>query len=210
MLALNIRFRIIEGVNRLDEFISKSKRNRNNMEVSIAPLRSLDDFLLGQSRFQIPDLKNPEKWANRIVNNLLYYQTNYMLSGFIIFTLISFLNPHHMFYGILTMSIVFGLLYYAAHAKDDVGKFKKNHPLLVMLSVFCLGYFIIYKLGCILVFLFGVMVPFLFAIIHSTLRLRNLKNKVANVADVLGFSKNTPMSIFLNEWGIEPDLKYIS
>ena len=33
---------------------------------------------------------------------------------------------------------------------------------------------------------------------------------MANVADVLGVAKKTPMAIFLNEWGIEPDLKYIS
>lgn len=35
-------------------------------------------------------------------------------------------------------------------------------------------------------------------------------SKVANVADVLGVAKKTPMGLFLNEWGIEPDLKYIS
>jgi hypothetical protein len=34
--------------------------------------------------------------------------------------------------------------------------------------------------------------------------------QVANVADVLGVAKKTPMGIFLKEWGVEPDLKYIS
>jgi len=180
------------------------------MEVSLAPLRTLDDFLLGNSRFQIPDTKNADKMANRIVSNLLYYQTNYFLSGIIIFSLIAFLNPQKMLLGMITMGILFGLLYYLAQTKNQVGKFKKDHPMIVMLSVMCVGYFIIFKMGCILVFLFGVAVPLKFALIHATLRLRNLKNKLTNVADAFGVSKNTPMSIFLMEWGIEPDLKYIS
>lgn len=193
---------------RLKELVRGSRNN--NMDISIAPLRSLDDFILGSSRFQLPDFSNPDKWANRIVNNLLYYQSNYILSSLVIFSLISFLNPQQMFYGILTMAIVFGILYYVSHSKAEVGRFKKNHPLIVMVSVFCVGYFFIYKIGCVIVFLFGVMMPVLFTIVHSTLRLRNLNNKVANVADALGVTKKTPMAIFLNEWGIEPDMKYIS
>jgi hypothetical protein len=39
---------------------------------------------------------------------------------------------------------------------------------------------------------------------------RSVVLQVANVADVLGVAKKTPMGIFLKEWGVEPDLKYIS
>ena len=56
------------------------------MEVS--PLRSLDDFLLESARFQIPNFKDFEKWGNRVINNLLYYQTNYFLLAIIIFVLV--------------------------------------------------------------------------------------------------------------------------
>jgi len=203
--------RKIGRANSLKDLASVTKRDRRaEMEVSLAPLRSLDDFLLGNSRFQLPDTKNVDKWANRIVNNLLYYQTNYFLSGVVLFSLIAFLNPQKMLVGIFTMALLFGLLYYLAQTKNQVGQFKKDHPMIVMFSVVCLGYFIIYKMGCILVFLFGVAVPLKFALVHATLRLRNIKNKVANVADAFGVSKKTPMSIFLMEWGIEPDLKYIS
>ena len=44
------------------------------------------------SRFEVPDISNPDKWANRVVNNLLYYQTNYFISALIIFSLIRFVN----------------------------------------------------------------------------------------------------------------------
>lgn len=43
------------------------------------PLRSLDDFLLCSTRFATPDVRNLDRWNNRIINNLLYYQSNYFL-----------------------------------------------------------------------------------------------------------------------------------
>ncbi|MPC29164.1 PRA1 family protein 2 [Portunus trituberculatus] len=56
--------------------------------LSVAPLRSLDDFLLESARFQIPNLKDPDKWANRVIQNLLYYQTNYFLTYLVIFAVV--------------------------------------------------------------------------------------------------------------------------
>lgn len=44
----------------------------------LPPLRSLYDFLLESSRFQLPNFRDFEKWGNRVVNNLVYYQTNYL------------------------------------------------------------------------------------------------------------------------------------
>ena len=45
------------------------------------PLRSLDDFLLSSARFALPDVRDLDRWNNRIINNLLYYQSNYFLSA---------------------------------------------------------------------------------------------------------------------------------
>ena len=56
--------------------------------VELAPLRPFDDFLLQSARFQIPNVKEPDRWANRVVSNLLYYQTNYFLAALIIFLLV--------------------------------------------------------------------------------------------------------------------------
>lgn len=47
--------------------------------VQFAPLRPLDDFILGSARFQLPNFKDFEKWGNRVVKNLCYYQTNYLI-----------------------------------------------------------------------------------------------------------------------------------
>ena len=42
-------------------------------EFTFSPLRSIDDFLLSKARFQKP------RFSQRIVSNLIYYQTNYFL-----------------------------------------------------------------------------------------------------------------------------------
>jgi len=201
-------------------------------DLEMAPLRNLDEFILGESRFEVPDISNPDKWANRVVNNLLYYQTNYFISALIIFSLISFLHPGKMLLGMITVGIIFGALYYFAHTQVQVKTLKKNHPAVVMVATFCFAYFMVYQFGCILVFLSGVIFPFLFMIVHASLRLRNAKNKanaakgafwkkigkekvveeveeVTNVAETLGLGKKTPMGIFLDEFGIEPEVKYM-
>lgn len=59
-------------------------KNSKEGQVEIAPLRSLDDFLLESARFQIPNYKDLEKWGNRVTSNLLYYQTNYFLLAILI------------------------------------------------------------------------------------------------------------------------------
>lgn len=50
-------------------------------DVQPPPLRSLDDFLLSSARFALPDVRDLDRWNNRIINNLLYYQSNYLLSA---------------------------------------------------------------------------------------------------------------------------------
>ena len=56
--------------------------------VETAPLRSLDDFLLSSARFQVPNFRDPERCVHRIINNLLYYQSNYFLAAIIIFLIV--------------------------------------------------------------------------------------------------------------------------
>ena len=56
--------------------------------IEVAPLRSLDDYLLESARFQIPNINDLEKWSNRVYQNLLYYQTNYFLTYLAVFTIV--------------------------------------------------------------------------------------------------------------------------
>ena len=59
--------------------------NKMEREMEIAPLRSLDDFILSKARFNLPNLNDSNKWPNRVINNLMYYQTNYFLLNCVIF-----------------------------------------------------------------------------------------------------------------------------
>jgi hypothetical protein len=60
-------------------------------ELTLAPIRTIEDFLLSSARFHLPELRNSEKWNKRVISNLLYYQTNYFLMAIILFTLIGYL-----------------------------------------------------------------------------------------------------------------------
>lgn len=173
----------------------------------MAPIRNLDDFLLASSRFQVPDTSNLERWANRVVANLLYYQTNYLLSAALIFTLVTYMHPQDMALGMVTVGVLFGISFYLQKQKHEVREFKKQHPALVFCLIVVVSYYLIYKLGSIVVFLFGVTLPICFIVLHASLRLRNMKNKLVNASEALGIAKVTPMGLILNEVGIEPDLK---
>ena len=65
----------------------------------LAPLRSLDDFLLQSARFQLPNFNDFDRWSNRIQQNLVYYQSNYFLMMLAIFLLIGTFHPSKVILG---------------------------------------------------------------------------------------------------------------
>jgi len=196
--------------------------------IELAPFRSLDEFIMSQSKFEVPELTNPEKWSSKLVSNLLYYQTNYFVSALIIFLLVCFFSPGKMFLAVLTLVIVFGVQYYLASHHVQVKTWKKNHPTAVMSGTFTIGTLVLYQFGWLRVFLLGLLLPFLLAVLHAFLHMKGRiqvtkgpfwkKKKeiegeiveVTNVTEILGVSKETPMARFLDEWGIDPEFKYIA
>ncbi|KAG5836458.1 hypothetical protein ANANG_G00254970 [Anguilla anguilla] len=76
-------------------------------DVQPPPLRALDDFLLGSARFSVPDVKNLERWNNRIINNLLYYQSNYFASAAIFLVIVGYFRPLQLLLGALVVALVF-------------------------------------------------------------------------------------------------------
>lgn len=59
----------------------------------MAPLRAWDDFFPGSDRFALPDLKDISKWNNRVVSNLLYYQTNYLMVAAALVSIVGSVRP---------------------------------------------------------------------------------------------------------------------
>jgi len=57
-------------------------------DLQLPPFRNVDDFLLGGARFGPPDYEDKERWSNRILQNLMYYQTNYLAVAVMAFSLV--------------------------------------------------------------------------------------------------------------------------
>ncbi|KAG7207020.1 hypothetical protein KM043_000909 [Ampulex compressa] len=168
-----------------------------NNKVVLPPLRSLDDFLLESARFHIPNLKDLEKWGNRVVNNLLYYQTNYLYMSVIIFLIVGLIHPVKMLVGMLAMMVVLGVFVYVSTEGRAVHRFKRQYPVAGIGFVILAGSFVTYTLGSLIVFLLGILLPFSVTFVHASLRLRNIQNKVVNKIEGIGL-KRTPMGVFLD------------
>ena len=64
-----------------------SKDTRLKMAVECPPVRSLQDFIT-DAQFTAPTFHDRDRMENRMVNNLIYYQTNYFLCAILILILV--------------------------------------------------------------------------------------------------------------------------
>ncbi|XP_015594400.1 PRA1 family protein 3 [Cephus cinctus] len=167
-----------------------------NSELEIPPLRSLDDFLLESARFQIPNVKDLDKWGNRVVNNLLYYQTNYFFMSACIFLVVGLIHPGKMLVGILATVIILGVFAYVSTEGRTIHNFKKRYPVAGVIFILIGACFVTYTVGSLLVFLTGILLPFSVTFLHASMRLRNIKNKLVNKIEGIGL-KRTPMGLVL-------------
>jgi len=111
----------------------------------MAPFRSIDEFLTSESKFEMPELNNPEKMSHKVVSNLLYYQTNYFVSFAAIFLAVFFFVPWKMIYIMILLAMVFGAQHYMSLHHVHVKVWKKNHPTAVMSATFVIGMFFLYQ-----------------------------------------------------------------
>lgn len=51
------------------------------------PIRSMSDFLLDSKKYLPPPFNDLKRFNNRVISNLLYYQTNYFVTTGFVFTL---------------------------------------------------------------------------------------------------------------------------
>ncbi|EPQ06674.1 PRA1 family protein 2 [Myotis brandtii] len=136
-------------------------------EVRLPPLRALDDFVLGSARLAAPDPCDPQRWCHRVINNLLYYQTNYL--------------------------VCFGF-----------GLALAGHPAACLAAVLAVGLLVLWAVGGACTFLLSIAGPVLLILVHASLRLRNLKNKIENKIESIGL-KRTPMGLLLEALGQEQE-----
>ncbi|XP_016345717.1 PRA1 family protein 2-like isoform X1 [Sinocyclocheilus anshuiensis] len=183
------------------------------VDVQPPPFRTLDDFLLGSARFSVPDVRNLDRWNNRIINNLLYYQSNYFASAVAFLLLVGYFQPLQLIVGATVVILLFLGFVWAAENKAVIRRFRRNHPSLSLAAILGSSYLLLSVFGGVAVFLFGIAFPililsdfFLLAVIliHASVRLRNLKNKLENKLESIGL-KRTPMGLLLEALGQEQE-----
>lgn len=166
-------------------------------KMELAPLRPWDDFFPGTDRFAKPEFSDLTKWNNRVISNLMYYQTNYFAVAVVVFLIVGFLNPLGMFFGGAVVTLVFAGSVWAGENKSMIKNFKKKNPTLFVLAVMVTSYFVLSLFGGVLVFIFGITFPLLLILIHASLRLRNMKNRLENKMEGVGMKK-TPMGVIMD------------
>jgi len=174
------------------------------MDLKLEPLRSLDDYVLNSARFQIPDVTNLDRWNTRVKENLIYYQTNYFLTAIIIFLIVGVLHPADMLIGIVVTIGAYLAINYVLNNQTLLNDFKQKHPVVCLLGVVGLTYFIVSLISSVLVFCFGILLPIVVIFFHASFRLRDIKNKLSNIKEKFHL-KTTPMGLILEELGMAVD-----
>uniref|UniRef100_A0A3Q3JA27 PRA1 family protein n=1 Tax=Monopterus albus TaxID=43700 RepID=A0A3Q3JA27_MONAL len=163
----------------------------------LAPFRPWNDFFPGTDRFAKPEFGDLAKWNNRVISNLLYYQTNYFAVALVVFVIVGFMNPLGMFLGGAVVTLVFMGSVWVGENKAIIKNFKKNNPTLFVIGVMVTSYFLLSLCGGVMVLIFGITFPLLLILIHASLRLRSMKNKLENKIEGVGLKK-TPMGVILD------------
>uniref|UniRef100_A0A4W5LMP8 PRA1 family protein n=1 Tax=Hucho hucho TaxID=62062 RepID=A0A4W5LMP8_9TELE len=189
-----------EPYNKPSHYILHSSYSSHMARVELTPLKPWDDFFPGSDRFAKPDARDLPRWNNRVVNNLLYYQTNYFAMAIIVFLIVGFLNPMGMFMGMAVVSLVFVGSVWAGGNKAMIKDFKRQNPTLFVMAVMVASYFLMSLFDGVMVFMFGITFPILLIFAHASLRLRNMKNKLENKIEG-AVLKKSPMGILLEALG---------
>ncbi|EGT58984.1 hypothetical protein CAEBREN_28667 [Caenorhabditis brenneri] len=123
--------------------------------VEVPPLRNFHEFLLETDRYERPPFNDFKKWNNRIISNLLYFQTNYFLTiitGFLLHTLYS---SQDIFIGLIAVVSVVATLIFAVSADANIKKMRTDHPLVTLGGIILVAYFFISVFQSVLVVLFA-------------------------------------------------------
>lgn len=162
--------------------------------IEMANLRSWDDFIMKSARFGPVDFKNLPRWNNRIVNNLLYYQTNYFVSTIIVLVLCMIFNPYSTIvgFGIIAAQI---MAYFIGYRQFIVEQGMIDNSNAVKGGLIAAALLVNYLFQQEILFsVFYLLLSIFSWLMHASFRLRNLKNKTVNY---LGSMKKTPMGILL-------------
>lgn len=166
-------------------------------EVQIPPFRNLDEFLLGRARFQLPPFRDFPKWNNRILTNLLYFQTNYFAIMLAVILISCACQAQHVVFGLSSMIFLGAALFLSLSTHPTLQQARSDHPFLTLIAILISLYYFLCTMGSVLIVVFIILMPSLLVLIHASLRLRDLKAKINRQLERTGL-KTTLMSRFLS------------
>lgn len=177
------------------------------IEWELPPLRSLDDFLLGSARFQMPNVQDLDKWGNRVTKNFLYYQTNYFVMAIILSSLFILYNPVQTISGICAVIIIIAAFVIInpnqIQGQPQHEKCPGSTGWLYVGGIIAAITFFLYLFQSIMYVTLVVLMPFCVAFVHASFRTRNLRNKLSNAIDER--LRYTPMGVFLEAMNVVVD-----
>lgn len=185
---------IVSPIDLLFFIITAEGTINTTMSIEFAKLRSWDDFIMKSARFGPVDFKNLPRWNNRIVNNLLYYQSNYFLSTLVVLAICVLFNPYSTVigFGVIAAQIMVYFIGYRQYIVEQEMIENSNAVKGALIGAVLLVNYLFQQE--ILFSVFYLLLSVFSWMLHASFRLRNLKNKTANY---LGSMKKTPMGILL-------------
>ncbi|CAD6192724.1 unnamed protein product [Caenorhabditis auriculariae] len=168
--------------------------------VEVPPFRNLNEFLFTTERYERPPFNDLPKWNNRIMSNLLYFQTNYFAMLAFMFILHTFFSAQDIFIGLIALVAAMGVAIFSSSLNPNIHTMRKDHPLITLGAIIIVAYLFISVLSSVFVVLFAILFPVLLVLIHASLRLRGVANKTTNLAERSGL-RTTLMGTILERLG---------
>lgn len=167
------------------ELESKFEGILPNQEIRLPPFRPLDDFIL-KATWKVPDFSNLAKLNNRVLSNLIYYQTNYFVFGIALFLLIGWVQtllafdgsiqsfsinyPIDFLFGLsVVATVLMGFVYVSSTAqttnnalatiKQILRSAQEDRPIIVLIGILGVSYLIFSFLGKLFIFVCGIILP---------------------------------------------------
>lgn len=128
-------------------------------QIQFAPFREAKDFFGQAENYSIPDVRNLERLSNRITNNLLYYQTNYMVFFVALFVLISIIHPTQVLTGLFAFVALATGFVFLSNKSPEIQRLKRDKPYINLVIIIGVTGFLFNMFGSLLLFVYSICLP---------------------------------------------------
>lgn len=179
--------------------------NAKSEKMKLAPFRSMSEFILDSGKYTPPTFNDLKRFNNRVISNLLYYQTNYFAISVAVFGLFLLIQFGRLLTGAFGIGFTLATGLFAMDRIPQAASLRRAYPMATY-GALAVNLMVLYAtLRPVMFFLLVVLVPILFWILHASMRSRGIKNKVSNKMEQIGAHvyANTPMELIVTSLGLE-------